>query len=104
MTNIKAETPWFLYIIETKHHQLYTGITLDWERRINEHKNNNKKSAKALRGKGPLLLKYVVKLSNKSDALKAELWVKKNNKTIKQKIIEGNVDIPFQHEKVPFLT
>ena len=103
MNNLTTQAPWYLYIIETKYHQLYTGITLDWVRRLNEHESNSKKSAKALRGKGPLTLKYLVKLNNKTDALKAEIWVKQHKKLIKQDIIDYKTTIPFEHQPVHFV-
>ena len=91
---------WFLYIIETNKQQLYTGITTDWQRRFIEHSQNTKKSAKALRGKGPLVLKYCAHIGSHSCALKAEVWVKKQHKSDKLDIINGKLLPPFSHNNI----
>ena len=102
MQSEKSATPWYLYIIETKYQAWYTGITTDWQRRFEEHASNSLKSAKALKGKGPLTLKFCVQLSDHSSALKAEIWLKKQSKLNKRKIISHVRPIPFAHEHVRF--
>lgn len=98
MVDLDKQPVWYLYIIETKYEHLYTGITLDWKRRFQEHQLNSYKTAKALKGKGPLTLKYVAKLNTKSDALKAERWIKRLSKTKKLSIIDNQDSLPFQHQ------
>lgn len=82
---------WFLYLIRCKNGALYTGITTDVERRFEEHKSNDKKGAKYLRGKAPLNLVMKKKLGNKSMALKIEKKVKKLSKIKKEMLIEGKI-------------
>ena len=93
----KSASPWYLYIIETKYKAWYTGITTNWQRRFNEHEANSIKSAKALKGKGPLKLIFLVELADHSNALKAELWLKKQNKAKKIKVVCKELSIPFSH-------
>ncbi len=68
---------WHLYILRCREGQLYTGITLDLERRFEEHQSNGPKCAKYLRGKQPLSMIYHHEFIDKSAALKAEIKVKK---------------------------
>ena len=55
---------------------LYTGITLDIERRVKEH-NEGKKGAKAIKGKRPIRLVYKETVETRSEALKKEYEIKK---------------------------
>lgn len=96
----KSPKQWYLYVIETKNKHFYTGISTNWQRRFQEHCSNSVKSAKALRGKGPLILKYCIQLQDHSSALKAEYWLKQQSKLSKAKIIDGKVDLPFEHNKL----
>lgn len=66
---------WFVYIVECSDSSLYTGISTDVERRLEEH-NHSKKGAKALRNKLPVVLKYSEKYTSRSEALKRELEIK----------------------------
>ena len=75
---------WFLYLIRCKNGKLYTGITTDVERRFAEHKSNDKRGSKYLRGKAPLTLVMKKKIGSKSMVLKIEAKVKKLSK-IKKK-------------------
>lgn len=104
MTTIKSVQPWYLYIIETKYKHLYTGITTDWQRRFDEHKSNSVKSAKALKGKGPLTLEFCIQFADRRTAMQAEIWLKKQHKTRKLAIIAQQFELPFDHQQVNFQT
>lgn len=65
---------WHLYMIETVSGALYTGITTDVQRRLLRHQLG--KGSKALRGKGPLQLRYQQSIGNHVLALKLEYQVK----------------------------
>jgi putative endonuclease len=96
----KPTKPWYLYIIETKYQTWYTGITTDWQRRYEEHASNSVKSAKALKGKGPLTLIFCIQLDDHSSALKAEIWLKKQSKANKHEVVNKILKIPFHHKTV----
>ncbi|WP_240615573.1 GIY-YIG nuclease family protein [Alteromonas facilis] len=85
---------WWVYMIENNRGHLYTGITTDVERRFKEHCSNSAKSAKALRGKDPLTLKFSQMIGNRSQASKVEIWIKKQTRTTKLAIIRGQGSIP----------
>ncbi|WP_444930336.1 GIY-YIG nuclease family protein [Microbulbifer sp. SSSA002] len=93
---MKAEPAvnWFLYLIRTASGALYTGITNDLDRRFTEHCSDGPKTAKALRGKGPLSLVYSVMLPDKSTALKMEIAVKKWPKSKKENLTLGCQPLP----------
>ncbi|AWF80637.1 hypothetical protein BTJ40_07330 [Microbulbifer sp. A4B17] len=90
----EPDVHWFLYLVRTASGALYTGITNDMERRFTEHCSNGPKTAKALRGKGPLSLEYSVVLPDKSTALKIELAIKKWPKSKKEMLILGCHSLP----------
>lgn len=80
---------WYLYIIENRLAQYYTGICIDIDRRFEEHQSSGPKCAKALKGKGPLTLKFSCKVDSHSEALKLEIWIKKLNKANKIKLVNN---------------
>ncbi len=84
---------WFLYVIRCRHGRLYTGITTNVERRFAEHKSNDKKGAKCLRGKAPLTLVMKKKIGSKSMALKMEAKVKRLSKIKKEMFVEGKIKV-----------
>ena len=82
---------WSLYIVRCNNGSLYTGITTDVERRFNEHQSSSIKSAKYLRGKGPLTLVFREVIGNRSEASIAEARVKKLSRTEKDSLIKGSL-------------
>lgn len=89
---------WYVYIIENKLAQYYTGICTDLERRFYEHQSSGPKCAKALKGKGPLELKFWCMVANHSEALKIENWIKKLSKANKIKLVNNSFcDSPIKN-------
>ena len=76
-----------LYILKCADGALYTGITVDLERRINEH-NSSKLGAKYTRTRRPVKLVYSKKFNNRSLASKAENRIKKLSRDEKIKLIK----------------
>jgi putative endonuclease len=66
---------WYLYIIRCADNSLYTGITTDVSRRVNEH--NLKKGGNYTRTRTPVKLIYQESHPNRSSALKRENQIKK---------------------------
>jgi putative endonuclease len=100
MNQKKSDKPWFIYLIKNKLKQLYCGITVDPERRFFEHASNHPKCAKALKGKSPLSLMYCAQLETQSEALKLELWLKKQSRQYKDKLISGATRLPIGHDLI----
>jgi len=77
---------YYLYILECADKTLYTGITVDLERRVNEH-NSSKLGAKYTRARRPVKLVYSKKYKNRSSASKAEVEMKKLTREEKIKLV-----------------
>ncbi|WP_240548987.1 GIY-YIG nuclease family protein [Billgrantia antri] len=66
---------WFLYMVETRQGRLYTGITTDVARRLTQHEAG--RGAKALRGRGPLVLVHQERVGSHGAALRLEAEIKR---------------------------
>lgn len=80
---------WYVYIVRCADDSLYTGITKDLERRIQEHNSNNILGAKSLRGKRPVVLMYYEPFATQAEAAKREKSIKRWTRKYKLKLIEG---------------
>lgn len=77
---------YFLYILECFDKTLYSGITVDLERRVKEHVSS-KLGAKYTRGRRPVKLVYSKEFQNRSEASKEEARVKKLSRSEKLAMI-----------------
>ena|SRR5258706_7306685 len=77
---------WFIYIIRCADNSLYTGVTTDITRRIDEH-NNKTVGAKYTRIRRPVTLVYQETVDSRSTALKREGAIKKLPRAEKEKLI-----------------
>jgi len=78
-----AETQtWSVYLVRRADGALYTGIATDVERRLEEHRTGT--GARALRGRGPLVLAASVCVGERADALRVEHWIKQLSKPEKE--------------------
>ena len=78
---------YFVYILKCNDGSLYTGITTDLERRIDEH-NSSKLGAKYTKVRRPVKLAYQKKFADRSTAMIEEARIKKLTRSEKLKIIE----------------
>jgi putative endonuclease len=85
----KTSPTWYLYLIENKLGQLYTGITTDPKRRIAQHRGEKAGGARALKGKSPLTFRAIFQVSDKSDAAVLECKIKKLTRAQKNQIIQS---------------
>jgi len=65
---------WYLYVLKCSDNTLYTGITNDLERRLEEH--NSGHGSKYTRARKPSEIIFYKKCRSRSDALKQEAYVK----------------------------
>ena len=79
------ESTWKLYILRCGDGSLYTGITVDVEKRLAVHRSG--KGAKYTRGRGPLELVYREECGSHSEALRRELEVKRLTREEKEALI-----------------
>lgn len=78
---------WQVYIILCSDDTLYTGITTDIERRLNEHAQG--RGAKYFRGRAPKELLYLESSHDRSSASKRELAIKALKRSEK-KLLAGS--------------
>ena len=83
----KHSLEWHVYILSCSDKTLYTGITTDLDRRLNEH-NLSDKGAKYTKSRRPVKLVYSHKAGGKSDAAKEEDRIKRLSRSQKLEIIE----------------
>ena len=100
--NSKPNTQWYLYLIENKLGQLYTGITTDPVRRMAQHSGKLKGGAKALKGKAPLTFRLVIEVENRSLASVLEARIKKLSRDQKNAIIASGRFEEFRCVKSAF--
>ncbi len=82
---------WYVYILKCADEMLYTGITNNLERRIQEHAHDNKLGSKFVRVRRPIKLVYTEEVQTKSQALRRELEIKGWSRKKKLKLITGAV-------------
>lgn len=82
---MKKDKNWQVYIIQTETGKLYTGITTDIDRRLNEHKKN--KGAKYFRLENPHKVVLIELCKDRAEATKRELQIKRFNRNEKLKLI-----------------
>lgn len=78
---------WSVYMIRCADQSLYTGVSTDVARRFQEHSSGSPKSAKYLRGRGPLKLVYHCEVGTRSEALSEERRLKGLSKAQKELLI-----------------
>ena len=83
-----ADAGWQVYIIRCSDDSLYTGITLDVERRLTEH--GGARGAKYFRGKRPRQLVYLEGGHTRSSACQREAAIKKLTRAAKLRLIDGH--------------
>lgn len=79
---------WHVYMLRCADDSLYTGITIDVSRRLDEHNNDNKKGARYTRARRPVALVYQEACNNRSVASQREYSLKKLNRQQKLALIQ----------------
>lgn len=69
------DSAWYLYLLECTGDSIYTGITTDVARRFAQHVSG--KGAKYTRSRKPLRIMAQLRFETKSEALKAEIEIKR---------------------------
>lgn len=81
---------WYVYILQCSDNTLYTGITVDLDRRLQEHNQDNKLGARYTRARRPVSLVYRERCSSRSAAAKREAAIRKMSRDKKQALIMSN--------------
>ncbi len=88
---------WTVYIIQALNGNLYTGITTDLGRRLENHKN--KKGARFFNFSQPKQIMYQESHLNRSEASKRENEIKKMTRQSKLELIQNSPDVKLKDEK-----
>ena len=79
---------WFVYILRCADNSLYTGVTLNINKRLDEHNGLTKNGAKCTRGRRPVELVYQESSTSRSEACKREHAIKSLNKSEKESLVK----------------
>ena len=74
---------WAVYIVQCSDDSLYTGITTDVTRRVDEHNQDNNKGARYTRSRRPVTLVYSEACDNRALASQREYAIKQLNRNQK---------------------
>jgi putative endonuclease len=78
---------WFVYMIRAAGGAIYTGISTDVDRRLEEHDKG--RGAKCLRGRGPLTVVYRRRLGERRLASRVEHGLKRLSKVEKEDVVRA---------------
>ena len=82
-----SDSSLYVYIVRCADGTLYTGWTVDLQRRVREH--NAGRGARYTRQHGPVELVYWEELPNRSAALKREEEIKRQGRAYKERLVRG---------------
>ncbi len=80
--------PWHLYLLECDGRAIYTGITTDVARRVDEHARGLSRAARFTRGAGRVRLLHAVALGDRALAARAEHRVKRLPRAAKLRLAQ----------------
>ncbi len=78
---------WSVYILRCADNSLYTGVTLNILKRLDEHNGIEKNGAKYTHARRPVTLVYQEPSNSRSDACKREYEIKNLTKLQKEALI-----------------
>ena len=90
---------WAVYILQCADGSLYTGITTNVIRRINEHESGI--GARYTRGRGPFQLMYKINCKNRAEASKLEISIKSLSRIKKLALISQAAKIKPENTQPP---
>lgn len=86
---------WTVYILQCADDSLYTGITTDLTRRMNEHETGIK-GARYTNGRGPFQLMYQAHCGGRAEASKLEISIKALSRAKKLAFISQQTNVHLQ--------
>ena len=86
LESMAVKSSWYVYMVRCKDDSLYTGISTDVSRRVEEH-NSDLKGAKYTKARQPVTLVYKKRCKDRSGASKAEAALKHLSRTEKLKLL-----------------
>ncbi len=67
---------WFVYMVRCADGSLYTGVTTELQRRVDEHNSSNQRGARYTRSRRPVVLAYQERCDNRVHACRREYALK----------------------------
>ena len=83
----RKKPAWTVYILRCADGSLYTGITRDVARRVEEHNSNGSLAARYTRTRRPVALVYQEAAATRSAASKREYRIKRMRRADKLKLV-----------------
>ena len=80
---------WYVYILRCADNSLYTGITLDIDKRLSQHNGTTRNGAKYTQARRPVELVYHEISTSRSDASSREHAIKALSKSEKESLINA---------------
>ena len=81
---------YYIYMLRCEKETIYTGITTDIERRLNEHFNKTEKCAKYTMNNSAKKLEALWSTEDRKLASKLEFYIKRLTKSQKEDLIKNN--------------
>ena len=78
---------WFVYILRCADGSLYTGVTREVHRRVDEHNRSGKLAARYTRARRPVRLVYQEAASTRAQATRREYEIKRLSKARKEALV-----------------
>ena len=91
---------YYTYMLRCEDNSIYTGITTDVKRRMEEHFSKDSKCAKYTKSHNPKKLECVWESENKVLASKLEYWIKRLNKVQKEDLIKSRCLDKYLSKKI----
>lgn len=82
-------TDWYVYMLRCNDGSVYTGVSTDVARRLNEHRRGGARSARYLRTRRPVEVIFTERVGERAAALSAEYAIKRLEKTQKEELARG---------------
>lgn len=76
-------SPWFVYLLRCADGTLYTGVTTDLARRLDEHNGDNHRGARYTRSRRPVELLHSEPAMSRSEACRREAAIRKMKRSAK---------------------
>jgi len=95
--NSDSSPRWCVYILRCNDNSLYTGITVEPQRRLEEHNRGDKQAARYTRGRRPVTLVYQEYCANRAIAARREAAIKKLSRQQKLALIAQSSRPAEQH-------
>jgi len=84
---------WSIYIIRCGDRSLYTGISNNVPKRFAVHQSGGSQAAKYTRSRHPLQLVFTAEIGNRSQASRAEYYLKQLPKRTKERLVAGTTSL-----------